>query len=81
MLSFGKRVLRIAVRKVGYDIVRVVEPRLTPRVTIDFTDLSRYRLITEPIPGMISLEAAELLYGICVTQDIEGDVLEIGSWQ
>ena len=81
MLSFGKRLLRTAALKFGYDIVRVVEPRPTPRVAIKFTDLSRYRRITEPIPGMISSEAAELLYGICVTQDVEGDVMEIGSWQ
>ena len=30
---------------------------------------------------MISPEAAELLYGMVVAQNVEGDVLEIGSWQ
>jgi len=77
----GKRVLRSVVRIAGYDIVRVAKPRPTPRVQFGFTDLSEYRRTTNAIPGMISPEAAELLYGIAVVQNVEGDILEIGSWQ
>jgi len=81
MLSLGKRVLRAAMGKAGYDIVRVAKPRPTPRVQFSCTDLSEYRRTTNPIPGMISPEAAELLYAIAVVQNVEGDILEIGSWQ
>lgn len=81
MLSLGKRVLRAAMGRAGFAMVRVAKPRPTPRVQFNCTDLSEYRLTTNPIQGMISSEAAELLYGIAVVQDIEGDILEIGSWQ
>jgi len=33
------------------------------------------------IPGMTSVRACELLYSLCLTQELEGDVLEVGSWQ
>ena len=81
MLSLGKRVLRAAMGKAGYDIVRVAKPRPTPRIQFSCTDLSEYRLTTNPIPGMIRSEAAELLYAIAVVQNVEGDILEIGCWQ
>lgn len=80
-LRLGKRTLRAVLLRAGYDIVRVAKPRPTPRVQFSCTDLSEYRRTTNSIPGMISPEAAELLYGIAVVQNIEGDILEIGSWQ
>jgi predicted O-methyltransferase YrrM len=33
------------------------------------------------IPGMITPEAGKFLYSLCYMQDLEGDVVEIGSWQ
>ena len=81
MLRMFKRVLQSTVRIAGYEIVRVAKPRPTPRIHFDSTVLSEYRRITNFIPGMISAEAAELLYSIAVVQSVEGDLLEIGSWQ
>jgi predicted O-methyltransferase YrrM len=81
LFSLAKNVLRAVIRKAGYDVVRVNEPRKTPRPRFDFTDLSEHCRATDPIPGMVKIDAAELLYAICVIQDVEGDVLEIGSWQ
>lgn len=82
MIHLAKEVVRAAIRRAGYDIVRVgTSPRRTPSTMFDFTDLAEYRQATDVIPGMVSSDAAELLYALCVTQHLEGDVLEIGSWQ
>jgi len=81
MLSPVKRVFRKAIRKIGVDIVRIREQQTTPRIHLNCTYLSEHRQATDFIPGMISPEAAESLYGMVVAQNVEGDVLEIGSWQ
>lgn len=81
MLSLGKKLFREIIQKLGYDLVKISNRKLTPSATFDFTDLQKYREITDHIPGMIKPEAAEMLYAICVTQDLMGNVLEIGSWQ
>ena len=33
------------------------------------------------IPGMLSEESGKILYVLCATQLLDGDVVEIGSWQ
>lgn len=33
------------------------------------------------IPGMLSEESGKFLFALCYTQQLEGDVVEIGSWQ
>jgi len=33
------------------------------------------------IPGMVTEESAKMLFSLCYTQQLEGDVVEIGSWQ
>lgn len=81
MLRSMKKVIRLAMETAGYDIVRVKKPMPVPCARFDFTDLHEFRRTTDFIPGMISPEAADLLYGIAVSQDVEGDILEIGSWQ
>lgn len=81
MLITGKKYLRAVIRKLGYDIVREIDSPPPPRVQFNYRDLSAYRSITSFIPGMIKPEAAELLYALAVIQDIEGDILEVGSWQ
>lgn len=81
MLSVGKRVLRAAIRKCGHDIVRIDKRSPTPLVKFSYTDLSQYSQVAASIRGMITTNAGELLYAIAVAQSIEGDIVEIGSWQ
>lgn len=33
------------------------------------------------IPGMLSEESGKFLFALCLTQRLDGDVVEIGSWQ
>jgi predicted O-methyltransferase YrrM len=35
----------------------------------------------EPIPRMLSKESGKFLYALCYMQQLEGDVVEVGSWQ
>ena len=44
-------------------------------------DLERLADIGLSIPGMISSESGKILYILCYLQNIEGDVVEVGSWQ
>lgn len=45
------------------------------------TDLERMVALVSTIPGMLSEESGKFLYALCYTQQLEGDVVEIGSWQ
>lgn len=82
MPNLAKKFIRTVIRKAGYTIDRVrALPKLAPSTAFDLTNLVEYRCATESIPGMVSQDASEILYALCVTQNIEGDVLEIGSWQ
>lgn len=49
--------------------------------TKDVIDLDALAVISESIPGMISSKVGQFLYSLCYMQDVEGDVVEIGSWQ
>jgi predicted O-methyltransferase YrrM len=44
-------------------------------------DLDRLARSASRIPGMLSEETGKLLFALCYMQQIEGDVVEIGSWQ
>lgn len=82
MINLAKRVIHAAIRRAGYEVMRqqtLVERR--PAVSFALTSLPEYRRETESIPGMIAPESADILYALCLTQDVQGDVLEIGSWQ
>lgn len=48
---------------------------------INVVDLERLATISTSIPGMISPQSGQLLYTMCYMQQLEGDVVEIGSWQ
>jgi predicted O-methyltransferase YrrM len=45
------------------------------------TDLDELVARARSIPGMLSEESGRLLYGLCYAQQLEGDVVEVGSWQ
>lgn len=44
-------------------------------------DLNNLVKIANEIPGMLSEESGKNLFTLCYTQQLEGDVVEIGSWQ
>jgi len=45
------------------------------------TDLEHLVTLGATIPGMLSEESGKFLYALCYAQQLEGDVVEIGSWQ
>ena len=45
------------------------------------TDLDNLVEIASPIPGMLTEDAGKYLFTLCYTQQLRGDVVEIGSWQ
>jgi predicted O-methyltransferase YrrM len=47
----------------------------------EVVDLDSLSSISLTIPGMISPGAGQLLYTMCYMQEMDGDVVEIGSWQ
>jgi hypothetical protein len=68
--------------KFGYEIERIQPPvERYPTVCFEFTSLREYRRETASIPGLVAPESADVLYALCRTQELRGDVLEIGSWQ
>lgn len=77
-----KFLIKSAAHGAGYDIVRVAHHKdRRPTTGLVYPDLSEYADLTERIPGMIATESGALLYALCRTQDLHGDVLEIGSWK
>lgn len=79
--------IKSALNRLGYEIVRVrrfsgsydpKSPLLPHREIVDLERLSNMAL---SIPGMISPRSGQMLYALCAFQDVQGDVVEIGSWQ
>jgi predicted O-methyltransferase YrrM len=44
-------------------------------------DLEGLAAAAAAIPGMLTEESGKLLFALCYTQQLDGDVVEIGSWQ
>lgn len=71
----------------GYELVRVkrfsgsYDPNNKLLSYRQIVDLERLSNIALSIPGMISPRSGQILYTLCVFQEIAGDVVEIGSWQ
>jgi predicted O-methyltransferase YrrM len=83
MVPHIKRLLE----KSGIEIVGARRPRdftkpfsalLQFRHIVDLEALARVSL---SIPGMISPRSGQFLYTLCYMQEVQGDVVEIGSWQ
>ncbi|MDA9891485.1 class I SAM-dependent methyltransferase [Planktomarina temperata] len=51
------------------------------KVKSNIIDVEALGKISLTVPGMITPEAGKFLYSLCYMQDLEGDVVEIGSWQ
>jgi predicted O-methyltransferase YrrM len=44
-------------------------------------DLEGLAALANTIPGMLSEESGKFLFALCYAQQLEGDVVEVGSWQ
>jgi len=74
--------------KLGYDISKahIFNGSYNPYSSINLKsiniiDLEALAQISSSIPGMISPKSGQHLYTLCYMQELEGDVVEIGSWQ
>ena len=81
-----KRLVRKALERFGFEVVRVTRPSQGPTVSavLDKRGISSLEAIAasaSSIPGMLSEDSGKILYVLCATQLLEGDVVEIGSWQ
>ncbi len=85
MRGLLKRILN----KFGYELTRVIRhpdadspySRVPPSGDHAIVDLEALAAMSRSIPGMISPRRGQLLYALCYMQRLEGDVVEIGSWQ
>ncbi|WP_373032037.1 class I SAM-dependent methyltransferase [Sulfurovum sp.] len=92
-----KKLLKSILNKIGFDIVKLEKTNTTSsqasmtlssnpysqcsknnQSIIDTEILSQISLF---IPGMVTQESGKFLYMLCYMQEVEGDVVEIGSWQ
>ena len=85
-----KALVKKLINSFGYDLTKIQDISST-----DFTPHSRVKLnsgrqiidleslaqISLSIPGMISPHSGQMLYSLCYMQQLQGDVVEIGSWQ
>lgn len=72
--------------RLGVDLVRLSPCAEGPMVAQllsrrRISSLEQISAAASPIPGMLSEEAGKILYLLCVSQMLNGDVVEIGSWQ
>ena len=89
-----KKILIYICRALGYEVKKINTSERTKKSNIaksqDELEISRKHKIvdidslaefSQTIPGMISCESGKMLYTLCFMQQINGDVVEVGSWQ
>jgi predicted O-methyltransferase YrrM len=83
-----KKIIKNLINKFGLDIIKLetVSSSDNPyckysKVNNKIIDIEMLGRMSLTIPGMITPEAGKFLYSLCYMQDLEGDVVEIGSWQ
>ncbi len=83
-----KKLIKKIANKFGVDIVKLetVSGSENPycqysKVKSNIIDVEILGQMSLTIPGMITPEAGKFLYSLCYMQDLDGDVVEIGSWQ
>jgi predicted O-methyltransferase YrrM len=83
-----KKIIRKIVNSFGMDIVKLEKASSSDnpycqysRVKSNIIDVEVLGKMSLTIPGMITPEAGKFLFSLCYMQDLEGDVVEIGSWQ
>jgi len=88
IMNIIKKIIRKLVNSFGIDIVKLEKPSgldnpycQYSKVKGNIIDVEMLGKMSLTIPGMITPEAGKFLYSLCYMQDLEGDVVEIGSWQ
>ena len=80
-----KHLVMKTLRRLGYKLIKVkknpIERRAVALNSAQVTDLEELAQRSSFIPGMVSPESGKFLYALCYMQEIQGDVVEIGSWQ
>lgn len=83
-----KNLVKQVVNKLGYKIERLdsLNSSDSPyckysKIKPNIIDLEKLGKMALTIPGMVTPESGKFLYMLCYMQDLEGDVVEIGSWQ
>jgi len=83
-----KSLIKKVLNKFGLDIVKLekVSSSDNPysqlsKENYEIIDIEMLGKMSLTIPGMITPQAGKFLYTLCYMQSIEGDVVEIGSWQ
>lgn len=78
-----KKLLGAALRRAGYEIRRIGAPVPPPPASpvARVADFERLAQTAAGIPTMLARQTAFALYALCYLQELEGDVVEIGSWQ
>lgn len=86
-----KKTITKIINKLGYQITKL-PPLKDGNKTFDpfsklitsphsVIDLESLESIALTIPGMISPQSGKMLFTLCYLQSMQGDVVEIGSWQ
>ena len=84
MKSFARRIIN----RFGFDVVKLKTKEISNNPYNQFSKINKYIVDIEnlgdmslSIPGMITPESGKFLYTLCYMQELQGDVVEIGSWQ
>lgn len=83
-----KQFLKMIFNRFGFELVKLkkVTFSINPycnhsNVNQKIIDIEALGDMSLSIPGMITPESGKFLYALCYLQELEGDVVEIGSWQ
>lgn len=83
-----KSLIKKILNRFGLDIVKLekVSSSDNPycqysKINNKIIDIEMLGKMSLTIPGMITPQAGKFLYALCYMQDLEGAVVEIGSWQ
>ena len=83
-----KQFIKMIFNRFGFDLVKLkkVNFSINPyckhsNVNQKIIDIEVLGDMSLSIPGMITPESGKFLYALCYLQELEGDVVEIGSWQ
>ena len=88
MKNIIKKIIRKILNISGMDIIKLKKAVLPDdpycqysKVKFNIIDVEKLGKMSLTIPGMITPEAGKFLYSLYYIKDLEGDVIEIGSWQ
>lgn len=82
-----KKIVKKVINRLGYELVKKdkVEFNSSPYCQLtkvkEIVDLDRLSNINESIQGMTTKESGKFLFSLCYMQELNGDVVEVGSWQ